>query len=264
MILAAIDPRFSKFLDQAASHPILSASEERALIILAQQGNQAARRRLCACNLKFVITLARAFRSYGLPMADLIQEGAKGLDTAIDRYSLESRFKFISYAVWWVRQAMNAAINTTSRTIRITSEHEAPIRKVKRLPLQQAIGGEYVDDVETVARQARIPPKNLLAGLRAASAGQGNPDTDWAIASEAPRPDDHTHGNERIAILNRLRGKLPPVQRRIITLSFGLDDRQPLTYREIGYQLNISHERVRQLRNEALAKMRALAERYRE
>ena len=272
MILAAVDPGLSRFLDNAARHPILSASEQRALIALAKAGNLAARRRICTCNLKFVIQVASKYRYSGVPRADLIHEGVRGLDNAIDRYSPESGFRFISYAVWWIRQSITAAISTTSRTIRITAEHEAPLRKLKREPLQQAIGGDYVEDLEPIARKAKIAPRNLLAGLRAITPGlrlnlpvseDGAP-LESAIPSEAPQPDELVQAIERRAIVNRLRGKLPEIHRRIITLAFGLEDRPPMTLRDIGIQLGLSHERIRQLRNEAIAKMRALAVKYRD
>ena len=272
MILAAVDPRLSKFLDNAANHPVLSASEQRALIALAKGGNLAARRRLCTCNLKFVIQVASKYRYSGVPMADLIHEGVRGLDNAIDRYSPESGFRFISYAVWWIRQAIAAAISTTSRTIRITAEHEAPIRKMRSQPLRQAIGGDYVEDVEAAAKKAKIAPRNLIASLLAThpslrinlpSAEDGAP-LESAIPSDTPQPDALIQASERRAIVNRLRGKLPEIHRRIITLAFGLEDRPPMTLRDIGIQLGLSHERIRQLRNEALAMMRALAVKYRD
>lgn len=271
MILAA-DPNLSRFLDRAAQHSILTADEEKALIILAQRGHQGARQRLCTHNLKFIIHTAHRYRYSGMSMGDLVNEGACGLNTAIDRYKPDSGFRFMSYAVWWIRQSITSAINTTSRTIRITSEHEIPLRKIHKTPLRQAIGGEWMEDVEPVAKKAKIAPSNLHAGVRASSpplrldqpVGREMLSPAEVIPSPCATPDQDTEASERMAIINRLRGKLPPVQRYIVTLAFGLEDRAPLTLREIGVLLDLSHERVRQLRNEALEKMRRLAAKYRE
>jgi RNA polymerase sigma factor (sigma-70 family) len=269
MILAT-DPSLSRFLDEASDHDILTAREEMALLRMAQAGSAAAKRRLCAQNMKFVISVARLYKHVGVPMSDLIGEGVQGLYKAIQAYNPAAGYRFTSYAVWWVRQAMTTAINEKSRTIRITAEHEAPIRKLRRSSPHQVIGGDYVEDLEGVAKAHRIPPRNLLASLRAASLGlrigptDGDGSTGEILPSAAPSPEEDAHTRDRIAILNRLRGKLTPIQREIVTLVYGLDDRAPLTLREIGIRLTLSHERIRQIRNDALARMKTLARQYRE
>ncbi len=269
MILAS-DPGLSRFLDQASNHDILTAAEESVLLRQAKAGNEAAKRRLCVQNMKFVISVARLYRHAGIPMSDLISEGAQGLYKAIQAYSHAAGYRFTSYAVWWVRQAMTNAINEKSRTIRISAGHEAPIRKLRRSNPHQVIGGDYVEDMEAIAKAYRIPPRSLLASLRASSTGpcigptDGDGSTGEILASGTPSPEDDAQTRDRMAILNRLRGKLTPIQREIITLAYGLDDRKPLTLREIGIRLTLSHERIRQIRNEALDRMKALAKQYRE
>lgn len=272
MILSIQDPNQTRFLDEASNHALLTPAEEIELLKLAQTGNKAAQRRLCAQNMKFVISVARNYQYSGIPLRDLIGEGVQGIYRAMQAYDTASKYRFTSYAVWWVRQAMTTALNERSRTVRITSQHEAPIRKLRRSQLHQAIGGEWVEDVEAFAKDHRLPPRNLLASLQASFGGfrldqPMNPS--GAVLSEilpsaAPTPEESAQEKDRLAILNRLRGKLTPIQRRIVTLAYGLDDHTPLTLRDIGIQLNLSHERVRQIRNDAMDKMKTLAKRFRE
>jgi RNA polymerase primary sigma factor len=264
------DPDLSKFLSQTAKHPLLTQKEELALLALARAGNEDARRKVCAHNLKFVIRVALKFVGVGLPLKDLVHEGTLGMMDAVHRFDPNSGNKFISYAVWWIRHAILLAVANTSRTIRISAEHESSVRRLKKSTLRQVIGGLYVEDLDGEADRSGIRADFLGLSLQAARGGLSldQPVTDAGgtpsdiVPSPAPQPDELTEARERVDILNRLRGKLSPQHRQVITLCFGLDGGHQLTLREIGIRMNLSHERIRQVKEEAIRKMRAMSGKY--
>ncbi len=271
MILAK-EPRHSPFLDRISDHPVLTHEEETVLIRLAQAGNKRAQKKLATHNLKFVIKYVSRFRWTGIPMEDLVHEGIFGLFTAAMRFKPETNLRFMSYAVWWIRQAVTKAIQDTSRPIRISADHETPLRRLRQTPLHQSIGGEYIEDVHAVAGRHRLNPAHLLASLRATARGlrldspltDGGPALSETLPSDAPQADAEVLSKERKAILARLTRILTPLQRQIITCLFGLGDRPPLTLRDIGIQTNLSHERVRQIKCEAMALMQRAAGKMRD
>lgn len=268
IILMRPDPDLNWLLGEISKKPILSRKEEISLLSLAHQGNEAASRKLCAHNLRFVVKVAKGFRGSGIPFQDLINEGTIGLYAAVQRFDPSTGLRFLSYAVWWIRAHITRAITEKSKLIRITAEHEAPLRRLKKAPLRQMIGGGYLEDIET--EKTRIKPSHLAASLIASRGGlsldqpvthSGATPAD-IIPSEAPQPDQLTHNREWRDILNRLRGKLTPDQRQVITLNFGLDGGPCRTLREIAEQMSRSHERIRQIRNAAIAKMREIGGKY--
>lgn len=264
------DPDLSKFLTEITRHPVLSKAEQSALLTLAKAGNEDARRKLCAHNLKFVIRVALKFRGAGLPFKDLVHEGTLGMIDAANRFDQSTGNRFISYAVWWIRQAILKAITDTSRTVRISAEHEASIRRLKRAKLNQVIGGSYLEDVQEEARRSGIQAEYLDLSLNASRGGlsldqpvtQDGSTPAEIIPSTAPQPDELTEAREQKDIVKRLRGKLTPIQRQVITLCYGLDDGHRFTLRQVGDKLNLSGERVRQIKDQAILKMRSFAGKY--
>lgn len=272
------DPDLSKVLDVLSKHSILTAKEEQALLALAQSGNDAAGRKLCSHNLRFIIKVANRFRGTGLPMEDLINEGVIGLMKAVTRFDQSTGLRFISYGIWWIQQAIIKAINEKSRLVNIPVEHNIPIQRLKKTRLCQVIGGHYVEDLQPEADRANIRPDYLATSLLASRGGlsldqpirwaPGGPDVGITpaeiISSDYPKTDSATETRERVDILNRLRGKLSPNQRQVITLYYGLDGGHPATLREISIKIGLSHERVRQIKIEALAIMKRLGRKYME
>lgn len=269
IILMRPDPDLNWLLGEIAKKPLLSRKEEAALLTLAHQGNESATRKLCSHNLRFVVRVAKGFRGAGMPFQDLINEGSMGLSAAVQRFDPATGLRFLSYAVWWIRAHITRAITEKAKLIRITAEHEAPLRRLKKAPLRQMIGGTYSEDLAG-EEGGRIKLSHLESSLSAARGGLSldQPVTHSGatpaetIPSEAPQPDQLTYDRERRDILNRLRGKLTPKQRQVITLNFGLDGGSPRTLREIADHLNLSHERIRQIRNAAIQRMRELGVKY--
>lgn len=264
------DPDLTQFLNEITRLPVLPRAEETALVTLAKQGNQGAARRLCAHNLRFVVLVAKKHRGLGLPFKDLVNEGCVGMMKAITRYDPSAGHRLLSYAVWWIRQAIVLAVQEKARTIRVSSEHQPSVRRLRQSPLRQVIGGQYVEDVEAESERSGIRPEYLTASLGASKGGisldlpspdDGAPPAD-IIASQAPQPDQLTEQREMVDILNRLRGKLNPAQREVITRYYGMDNGAPMPLKEIAMRMGVSRQRIDQIKNEALSKMRAMSKPY--
>lgn len=263
MIRVAMDPYSRNYLDALARHKVLSKAEERALLTLAQAGNELAIRSLVTHNLKFVITVAAQFRGNGLGYDELIAEGAIGIRIATQRFDMGCKFKFMSYAVWWIRQCMLRALDNQARLIRLSPPQELAIKKLRAMPLQQFIGGEYLNLEEDFAE---FPPYTREAQAATTAISAETPINDDGtpygvfLRSETQSPEDWTAGRELGHNLSRLLHLLEPKERRVVVLCFGIDTGEPLTLIQVGDLMGLSNERVRQIRNGALAKMRKAAQ----
>lgn len=264
------DPSLKQFMEEVGRHPILSRAETTQLVILAQAGNIAAARKVCAANIRFVVRVAGKFRGSGMPMEDMVNDGATGLMKAVYRFDPSKRLHFLSYAVWWIRQSILLAIRDKAKTIRTSTEHAAPLRRLKKAPLKQIIGGAYMEDLQAESARSGIRPEFLAASLAASYGGLSldQPFTEDGatpaeiIPCDSPPPDAMTQQREYVDILNRLRGKLNPQQREVITRYYGLDGGVPMTLNAVGTQMNLTRQRIEQIKAEALRVMRIYSRKY--
>ena len=258
-MIAKEDPGLTAYLKSLSRHPILTHAEELELLRRANAGDRRAEKELVRCNLRLVVKVAAKFRYRGLDFDELITEGSFGLSDAAKRYKPETGFRFTSYAVWWVRAKITKAINERGRLIRIGGHQEDGIRKYRNLPVEQHIGGDYLPKREEVAKlkyfsQAAteaITPSSLDAPMDGTEDGYA-----VFLPSEEPSPEEKAIQQAEAEWLAQEVHKLAAKERRVLTLLFGLKSGEPMTLGQVGDLLGVSRERVQQLRNQAVGKLK--------
>ena len=254
-----------QYLSDVAKIPMVTAEEEVILTQKIKQGDQAALERLTSANLRFVVSVAKQYESSGLTLGDLINEGNLGLIKAAKRFDETKGFKFISYAVWWIRQSILQAINDHARIIRLPSNKVGDLSKISKTSSQLEQHLERVPTPEEVAESMGVPAEKVSAVL--ASAGR-------ALSVDAPFSTEEA--NTLLDVLSNTTGAadsgvlaeslstevsnglrmLDQRDREILKLFFGLGTGQALSLEEIGDKYQLTRERVRQIKDKALARLR--------
>jgi RNA polymerase primary sigma factor len=222
------------------------------------------KRRLVQANLRLVVSVAKRYRHAGLSLLDLVQEGNLGLIKAVDRFQYRRGFKFSTYAVWWIRQAISHAIVDTGRTIRLPAHMVDALKRVTvaRRALETELG--RAPTVPELAARTRIAPEKVMLALKSAvpvgsldvpvgddvAFGELVPDR-GALSPEAPLLKDDVTVRARLALQS-----LHDRERQVLELRFGISNTRPHTLGEIGDRLGVSRERVRQIEKAALARLR--------
>ncbi len=257
------------YLREIAKIPRLRPVEEQELGLRVQQGDDAALKRLVESNLRFVVSYAKRYRGLGVPFLDLIHEGNLGLIEAARRFDPARNVKFITYAVWWIRQAIVHALSDQARVFSLPTKLSGPAARLGRhfalLTTQldrQPTTHELAEDLEISDNEAdallQISGDDVSLSDRV---GKGDDDDGrelgdlLAQASTPPIEDELVHQ----AVIDQLRqavGELEPKEREVMELRFGLVDGEPWTLQQIGDRLNLSRERVRQIESRAKEKLR--------
>jgi len=263
---SAVGDSMDTYLNRIGKRPLLGAEEERALARKARKGDEQAKRKLIESNLKLVVSVAKIYSRSGVPLPDLIQEGNIGLMKAVDSFDPEKGFRFSTYAVAWIRQAITRAIERQARAIRVPSYVIQSIRKLKKA------GNEFLNEngreptVDDLCEQTQLPREKVVRLLEASEAlvsldecvkEDGTTSLmERLIDGGAASPEDDVMRREGVEVLGQLLSWLTPQERMIVEKRFGLADGVVSTLQEIGQQLNITRERVRQLEARALKKLR--------
>jgi len=255
------------YLKEIADIPPLTPEEEKELIVRAKKGDKEAIEKLIYSHLKAVVNMARHYHGYGVPLGDLINEGNLGLLRALQRFDPKRNVRFLSYAIWWVRQAIMKALNEQSRLIRVSSEQRAKLKKIKEKErdLLQEMGEEPT--LEELAQELGVEPSEIKKTYRIVTSevsldapafpGEEKQTLLDILDQDAlPSPEETYEYTERANILREILKELPPRDQKILALYFGLDDGKPKTLEEIGKEMGISRERVRQLKERALKNLR--------
>jgi RNA polymerase primary sigma factor len=258
---------YQQYLKDVSKYPLLTKAEERELIRLAHSGNQKAITKLVVSNLKFVINIAFMYKNQGMGVNELINEGNIGLHEAAKRFDPNQNIKFISYAVWWIRQAITRAIAEKARVVRISAEKELVLRRLNRKSrnTRQTIGGEFVIDSEDVSQNTEYNADKIeeimKMGLRHASLdapiGDENDGTLMDIATKSDLlADDVASDKSNKNYIKDCMGKLPEQEREVLGMYFGVEREFSLNLLEIGKRIGLSKERVRQVKEKGLARLR--------
>jgi len=255
------------FLHEIGRYPLLTKEEEIELAKLVEEGDQAAKDRMVTSNLRLVVSIAKRYQGQ-MPLGDLVQEGIIGLMRAVDKFDWRRGFKFYTSATWWIRQAIGRAIQKQSRTTRIPV-HLAE-REWKAWAAQRSLTAELGRDPtdEEVAEAARITVPELerlrqtariVASLDQPLEEGGETELGELAAWEGPDLEDQVHSALEEESVRKALEHLSEPEREVIRLRYGLDG-EPVTLREVGKLLGVSHERVRQLESSALEHLSRVAE----
>ena len=252
----------SYYLDRIGRGELLTAEEEVRLARRAKIGDEQARMRLVEKNLRLVVTVAKKYRGMGLPFEDLIQEGNIGLIKAVDKYDPERGYKFSTYAVWWIRQAVQRAVADKGRTIRVPVHMGEKMRKMARTynELSAELGRRPADKevaqrlgwrVEEVSDVKRALPDATSLNRLLGSEGGGLELGDFVKDERASDGLDAVISEMEWAQLKKAVRGLPEKARHVLVRRYGLDDRKIATLAELGDELGLSRERIRQLQRGA-------------
>jgi len=255
-----------KYLEEIGGYSPLPPEEEIRLARLIRKGDTAALDKLVKANLRFVISVAKEYQGQGLPLQDLISEGNLGLIKAAQRFDETRGFKFISYAVWWIRQSILQALAEQSRVVRLPLNRVGAINKIGRAleQLEKAFGRE--PSMDEVAKKMEMTAYEVADVLKTSARHlsldepfkeeDGNNLLD-VIESDRYAPPDNTLMQESLQVeINKVLSTLKPREAEIIKLYFGLDGDRPLTLEEIGEHFKLTRERVRQIKEKALRRLR--------
>ena len=260
---------YFQYLNDIAKYPLLTREQEKVLIPLAHQGNRRAIDLLVKSNLKFVFNIANLYKGQGLDIGELINEGNMGLIEAARRFDPNQKIKFISYAVWWIRQNIIRAISEKARLVRISAEKELVLRRFNRLSTKtrQVVGGQMVIDPESLEGASRYNAKEIekILQMGARSSSLDSPvgeDGDSTLGECLPADTEATDAlaaknGEQASLNNLLKENLTEQEHRVLGLYYGLDMDADLNLKEIGKMVGLSKERVRQVKERALAKLRS-------
>jgi RNA polymerase primary sigma factor len=254
------------YLQEISRIPLLKVEEETALARRAFKGDVEAQERLARHNVRFVVSVAKKFQNRGVPLMDLIGEGNLGLMTAARKFDPDRGVKFISYAVWWIRQAIQAAIARHGRPVRVPLNRTADLNrlgrattllteKLGRMPtteeLVQATG--LTRDAVRALSALHIEAMRLDHPVREAD-DRGRMERFVPLTQEGT--DATTMANSRTTDLDAALAELPARDAKVLRLYFGLDDGKTRTLEEIGRMMGVTRERIRQLRDRALRQLR--------
>jgi RNA polymerase primary sigma factor len=260
------DPGFKIYLREIGKTPLLTPAEEIELAAKIKRGNKEARLKMIKANLRLVVKIAHDYANFGLPLLDLVSEGNIGLMKAVERFDPAKGGKLSTYAAWWIKQAIKRALANQSKTIRLPVHLVDKIAKIRRvaLSMSEMLGREPTD--EELAEEVGICAAKLsqlrTVSIRPASLDAPMNDEDGTQFGEIVGDDNAVDPSENLSDKNLqeevadLLRVLDEREKKIIMSRFGLDGGSTRTLEEVGEKFGVTRERIRQLQNIALAKLR--------
>jgi RNA polymerase primary sigma factor len=264
------DESISRYFQEISKYPMISPEEEVELSIRIRRGDDNALNQLVVANLRFVVSVAKQFQNQGLSFSDLINEGNLGLVKAAKRFDETRGFKFISYAVWWIRQSIIQAISEQTRIVRLPLNRLSSIIKItKAIPyLEQEFEREptdieiadYLDITSDEVKVANDIKKRQVSFDKPIN-HDGDSDFslyDFVQTGNVPSPDSGIMHESIATNINRALGKLSKREAEILTMSFGLRSTPIFTLNDIAQKYDMSSERVRQIRSKGLMRLKTM------
>ncbi|HKJ81779.1 MAG TPA: sigma-70 family RNA polymerase sigma factor [Ignavibacteriaceae bacterium] len=255
-----------KYLQEIGKVDLLTPDQEIDLAIRIKKGDQIALESLTKANLRFVVSVAKQYQNQGLSLGDLINEGNLGLIKAAKRFDETRGFKFISYAVWWIRQSILQALAEQSRIVRLPLNRVGALNKIgkaysnleqefEREPSATELASELEMDVSEVADTLKIAGRHVSMDAPFAQ-GEDNRLLDVIQNDQQPTPDFSLMSESLRAEIDRALSTLTEREAEVIKLYFGLNKEHSLTLEEIGERFNLTRERVRQIKEKAIRRLR--------
>jgi RNA polymerase primary sigma factor len=255
-----------QYLRDISIYPLITREEEAALARRIRENDQEALDTLVRSNLRFVVSVAKKYQNQGVSLSDLINEGNLGLIRAAHKFDETKGIKFISYAVWWIRQAILQALAEQSRIVRVPLNRAGALHRIGRRAnaLLQELGREATHaeiaegmeiTEEEVARTMAISQAHVSLDAPM-TPGEDNRLLDYLADTEHATPEEETIEMALVESVQQALGGLKEREAKILRLYFGLDGAEPMTLEQIGAVLNITRERVRQIKEKALSRLR--------
>lgn len=255
-----------KYLQEIGKVDLITADEEVELAQRIKAGDQIALEKLTKANLRFVVSVAKQYQNQGLTLPDLINEGNLGLIKAAQRFDETRGFKFISYAVWWIRQSILQALAEQSRIVRLPLNKIGSINKINKMYALLEQSNERAPSAEEIAKELDMTINDVKESMKNSGRhlsmdaplveGEDSNLYDVLRSGESPNPDKELiHESLRIEIERSLE-TLTPREADVIRLYFGLGNQHPMTLEEIGETFDLTRERVRQIKEKAIRRLK--------
>ena len=263
------------YIEELRGEPVLTALQQKELARAMRratndEAREQARSELIRANLRFAFSVAKQYQNRGVPLGDLVSEANAGLVRAADKYDPDVGVNFISYAVWWIRQALHSAVQRQGRTVQVPLNRAADLSRVSRAQevLRQKLSREpYEEEIASVADLSLDVTRGLVALLQPTRsldepvmAGDAGRTLGETLVLDRNEDEDALPGgienDSRREAIARALEVLAPRDRRVLMLYFGLEGNRPMTLQEIARELGVTRERVRQLRDRALKRLR--------
>ena len=255
-----------QYLREISKYPLLRREDEVTLAQGIHTGCEEALDKLVRSNLRFVVSVAKKYQNQGVSLSDLINEGNLGLIRAAHKFDETRGIKFISYAVWWIRQAILQSLAEQSRIVRVPLNRAGTLHRIGRrsAELQQELGRDPT--IDEIAEGMDIPRDEVAKTLAISQThlsldapltpGEDNKLMDYLPDEQSPGPDDQTFEHALTGSIEEVLRTLKEREAKILRLYFGLESQEAMTLEEIGGLLGITRERVRQIKEKALARLR--------
>lgn len=255
-----------KYLQEIGKVDLISADEEVELAQRIKAGDKIALERLTKSNLRFVVSVAKQYQNQGLTLPDLINEGNLGLIKAAQRFDETRGFKFISYAVWWIRQSILQALAEQSRIVRLPLNKIGSINKINKMYAYLEQAHERVPSAEEIAKELDMSVNDVKESMKNAGRhismdaplveGEDSNLYDVLRSGESPNPDRELMHESLKTEIERALETLTPREADVIRLYFGLGNQHPMTLEEIGETFELTRERVRQIKEKAIRRLK--------
>ncbi len=264
---AAIESEsLDQYLREISHYPLIGRDEEAALARRIREGDTEALETLVRSNLRFVVAVAKKYQNQGVSLSDLVNEGNIGLIRAARKFDETKGIKFISYAVWWIRQAILQALAEQSRIVRVPLSRAGAVHRIGKRSsvLTQELGREPT--LQEIAGELDLPEEEVTHTLAMSQGhlsldaplvpGEDGQLLDYLSDQMSPGPDDEVYGQALKRTIDDALSTLAEREAKVLRLYFGLGDTEPLTLEQIGEMFGITRERVRQIKEKALLRLR--------
>ncbi|MDR0693907.1 MAG: RNA polymerase sigma factor RpoD/SigA [Prevotellaceae bacterium] len=255
-----------KYLQEIGREELITVEDEVELAQRIRRGDQDALEKLTRANLRFVVSVAKQYQNQGLSLPDLINEGNLGLIKAAEKFDETRGFKFISYAVWWIRQSILQALAEQSRIVRLPLNQVGSLNKINKALAKFEQENERLPSPEELAEMMEIPKEKILDTLRVSGRhvsvdapfveGEDNSLLDVLVNNDSPNADRGLINESLSTEIDRALSTLTEREREIVKCFFGIGGSQELTLEEIGDKFGLTRERVRQIKEKAIRRLR--------